>query len=173
MLKNLWFAAVVAALPTQAWAQHSPYVGHMNREIKALAPDRIDGLRRGDGLGYALAAELNGYPGPKHVLELATDLALTPDQRDTIQEIYGRMNATARNLGTRLIEVERSLDSLFAAGNVTPERLQTQLQTAGSLDTRLRYTHLAAHLEVTALLTEQQIAHYQMVRGYADHTGHR
>ena len=33
-------------------------------------------LRAGRGMGLALAAELNGYPGPAHVLELADKLDL-------------------------------------------------------------------------------------------------
>lgn len=175
MLRNLLLAAVVAALPATALAQHSEYADHehMGRDIKALAPERIQGLRDGEGLGYALAAELNGYPGPKHVLDMADDLALTDGQRAAVQAIFDRMDVAARDLGGQLIDAERTLDSLFAAHTVDAERLETQLTSIGALDTRLRYTHLAAHLEVTALLTEEQIAHYQMARGYADHAGHR
>ena len=36
-------------------------------------------------MGLALAGELNGYPGPKHVLELAAELDLSEDQRRAVQ----------------------------------------------------------------------------------------
>ena len=49
----------------------SPYVGLEAREIKALSEEQRQELLDGHGMGLALAAELNHYPGPKHVLELA------------------------------------------------------------------------------------------------------
>ena len=36
-------------------------------------------LERGEGFGMALAADRNGYPGPRHVLELKAELKLTPE----------------------------------------------------------------------------------------------
>jgi hypothetical protein len=38
-------------------------------------------------MGMAKAAELNGYPGPAHVLSLATQLGLTPDQHQQVTAI--------------------------------------------------------------------------------------
>ena len=49
----------------------SPYAGQQTRAIKALSPEDLAGLLNGEGRGMAKAAELNGYPGPVHVLELA------------------------------------------------------------------------------------------------------
>ena len=43
---------------------HSPYVGSEKRSLKALTDQQIADLRAGRGMGLALAAELNGYPGP-------------------------------------------------------------------------------------------------------------
>ena len=47
-----------------------PYAGMQARAIKALSAEQIADLKAGRGLSLALAAELNGYPGPRHVLEL-------------------------------------------------------------------------------------------------------
>lgn len=49
----------------------TPYAGQQTRTIKALSDDEIAALRNGEGMGMAKAAELNGYPGPIHVLSLA------------------------------------------------------------------------------------------------------
>jgi len=54
--------------------QLSPYVGQEQREIKSLSPDEVKDYLAGKGMGLAKAAELNHYPGPAHVLELASQL---------------------------------------------------------------------------------------------------
>ena len=99
----------------------SPYAGQQMRTIKALSADDIAALRDGDGIGMAKAAELNGYPGPRHVLALARELQLT-----------------------------------------------TATTAIGDVQGRLRAVHLAAHLETRALLSPEQIAQYEKLRGYAD-----
>jgi hypothetical protein len=48
-----------------------------DRPIKALSAEQIADLKAGQGLSLALAAELNGYPGPRHVLELGKQLGET------------------------------------------------------------------------------------------------
>ncbi len=48
----------------------SKYSGQEQRIIKSLSPDDIAELRRGGGWGLAKAAELNGVPGPVHLLEM-------------------------------------------------------------------------------------------------------
>lgn len=49
-----------------------PYAGQQERMIKALSTSEIDGLKKGKGMGLAKAAELNHYPGPRHVLDEAS-----------------------------------------------------------------------------------------------------
>ena len=56
---------------TLAEEKPSPYAGQQARQVKALSKAEIEGLLAGRGLGYAKAAELNHYPGPRHVLDLA------------------------------------------------------------------------------------------------------
>jgi len=42
-------------------------------------------------MGLAKAAELNHYPGPRHVLDLASELKLSEEQRLRIEQIYNTM----------------------------------------------------------------------------------
>jgi Spy/CpxP family protein refolding chaperone len=119
-------------------------------------------------MGFAKAAELNGYPGPKHVLDLALQLNLTETQRQQVQSIFDRMSAAAKPLGAELVERERLLDQLFQSGEITPERLATETEVIAELQGRLRWVHLTAHLETRALLNPDQIALYEQLRGYGD-----
>src|SRR5215831_6066543 len=91
----------------------SPYAGLESREIKALSPQEISDYLAGKGMGFAKAAELNGYPGPAHVFELATQLHLTPEQKAKTEALFQKMQARAIGLGKELVEQERALDRLF------------------------------------------------------------
>ena len=89
MIKSILVTTLVSGLSSSVLAQHhghgggtaSPYASLVDREIKALSAEQLANLREGRGMGLSLPAELNGYPGPKHVLELADGLGLTPAQR--------------------------------------------------------------------------------------------
>jgi Spy/CpxP family protein refolding chaperone len=129
-------------------------------------------LRAGKGMGLAQAAELNGYPGPAHVLELAVQLELTPEQRAQTDALFQQMQSRAIRLGKALVEAERTLDQLFASRSITPVLLSRSLEHIGQLQGQLRQVHLEAHLEQTAVLTQQQIAKYIELRGYGTSTGH-
>jgi hypothetical protein len=67
----------------------SPYSGMETRSVKALS-EQIADLEAGRWMGLALAAELNGYPGPTHVLELAEALTLTSKQRRVLGNCLAR-----------------------------------------------------------------------------------
>jgi Spy/CpxP family protein refolding chaperone len=136
----------------------SPYAGQQSREIKSLSSAEQADLLAGKGMGLAKAAELNGYPGPAHVLELAADLGLSAEQRQRTQ---------ARTLGQQVIDAERELDALFASGQITRERLASQLDRIGALQAELRAVHLEAHLEQARILTPEQTGRYAALRGYA------
>jgi len=85
--KRLVASLLMLAASALAGAQdHHPYAGQHERSVKALSDDEIKQYLAGAGMGYAKAAELNGYPGPMHVLELADKLALSAEQRDAITE---------------------------------------------------------------------------------------
>src|SRR5512134_704976 len=116
MMFRVLFCCVLVLLSWSATARsQSPYVGQEFREIKALSPQEISDYLSGKRLGLAKAAELNGYPGPAHVLELAAQLNVTDDQRAKTEALFKRMQARAIHLGKELIEEERALDKLFAS----------------------------------------------------------
>lgn len=163
---------VLVSLPVSLEAQHehAPYAGEQVREIKALAPETIEGLRAGEGMGYALAAELNGYPGPRHVLDLGEELGLSAEQRRRVEEVHSRMREAAVELGERLVTAERALDRAFTSGEVTAEEVERLTGESAEIEGRLRAVHLEAHLETRALLTEEQVEDYGRLRGYGhDH----
>lgn len=154
------------AVPTTAPAQTSPYANRPASSIKALTPDEVAGYLAGAGMGFALAAELNGYPGPRHVLELADSLGLDAERRAAVQVIFDRMHATARELGAALVAAEAGLDSAFAGGRITETDLGSRVRRIGEIRAQLRLAHLAAHLAVAPLLTPAERHAYQRLRGY-------
>jgi Spy/CpxP family protein refolding chaperone len=153
------FAAGIAAA-------ESTYVGQETRGIKALSSEDVDAYLSGKGMGLARAAELNGYAGPAHVLELASQLSLTPEQRARTQAIFASMQAKAAELGRALVEQERELDQLFASKTITHERLAKALSDIASLQAQIRGAHLEAHMAQVELLTAEQNARYAQLRGY-------
>ena len=165
-----WAIAAAAALlvvPALAGAQsHQPYAGLEKRSVKALSDQQIADLEAGRGMGLALAAELNGYPGPMHVLDLADPLGLTPAQRNETRALFVAMKAEAVALGTRIIAAEGDLDRRFASGAITEPTLLDGVREVAALQGELRAAHLKYHLAVARLLTPQQVAHYAELRGY-------
>jgi Spy/CpxP family protein refolding chaperone len=144
----------------------SPYIGQESREIKALSPQEISDYLSGKGMSLAKAAELNGYPGPAHVLELAAQLELTSEQKTKTEALFETMQARAIMLGKELVQEERALDRLFASRSVSSETLENVLARIGRLQGQVRRVHLDAHLKQTALLTSAQIDKYDRLRGY-------
>ncbi len=146
---------------------HSSYSEFKEREIKALSESQINGYLNGAGMGQALAAELNRYPGPKHVLELLDELVLSDAQIEQTQTIYDEMHKKAVELGKQIVAKERHLDSLFASERITPGRLEKMVTYIALLKGRLRLTHMKAHLRMRAILREDQIEKYDRLRGYS------
>lgn len=170
MLKFLAFGIAMALTGTAAIATEttpSSYAGQETRQIKSLSAKDIDDLRNGRGWGLAKAAELNGVPGPTHLLELAPQLGLDASQMDQLQMIRQAMTATAKPLGEKLIVLETELDRQFARGTVTDASLRDLLAQIGKTYSELRYVHLATHFKTPSLLTAQQTAAYNKLRGYA------
>lgn len=95
----------------QATQATSPYAGQQSRRIKALSEDEVQGYLDGRGVGLALPAELNHYPGPRHTLDLADSLRLTATQRKQLRDIYDPMHARALALGWQLVDIETAIDS--------------------------------------------------------------
>ena len=167
---KIWPLLVSLTLVTSVNAQ-TPYAGMQTRPIKALSDQQIADLKAGRGMGLALAAELNGYPGPLHVLELADKLDLSTEQRTACSGCSTQMKAEAMPLGSRLIEQETDLDRQFANRTVTPESLKTSIAAVAATQGSLRETHLKYHLSTGAILSPSQMLKYAELRGYGG--GHR
>lgn len=160
--------AIALALPAIAQAASpSPYAGQESRQIKALSPSEQADLLAGRGMGLAKAAELNGYPGPAHVLELSSQLGLSAEQLTATRALFASMERNAKEMGLELVVAERSLDALFASKQITPTQLEQALAEIGALQAKLRAAHLEAHLEQAHILSAQQNTSYAKLRGYS------
>jgi hypothetical protein len=169
-LVRLFVVSIAGVLFTSLCASaqgEKPYAGLEVRKVKALSDQQITDLRAGRGMTLALAAELNGYPGPAHVLENAEALKLTRQQQDRTESLLEAMKGEAIPLGKRLIDEEEKLDQLFATKSITPINLASTTQTIGLIQASLRQTHLKYHLSMMEVLSPDQISLYRELRGYA------
>ncbi len=171
------FALAPHVAPAQA---QQPYAGFEARPIKAFSDQQIADLKAGRGMGLALAAELNGYPGPVHVIELAEPLGLSETQRAKMQTLFEAMKAETVSLGEKLIAEEAALDRQFAGKTITETSLTATMQAIGTAQAALRAAHLKYHLATAEALTPTQIQRYAELRGYSggmqmkhQHGGHR
>ena len=162
----LFSAALTLAAGTSFAQSPQPYAGMQARPLKALSSEELADLKAGRGMGLALAGELNGYPGPKHVLELARELNLTNAQHARTQELFDAMKAEAVPLGQQLIAAESDLDRQFSGRTITPVTLAAATAAIGTTQGTLRATHLKYHLAMLEVLTPEQIRRYGELRGY-------
>jgi Spy/CpxP family protein refolding chaperone len=175
-MSKLAIIGLSIVMTTAALARDAqPYTGLESRSIKALSEQQISDLKSGRGMGLALPAELNGYPGPMHVLEHADALRLSKEQRDRTQKLFQDMKAEAIPAGERLIALEAQLDDLFAQRKITPATLSAATSGIGRAQAELREAHLKYHLAMVEILTPAQIARYASLRGYGSkaHTPQR
>ena len=162
MTALLWPVAISA----QDHTAHSAYAGLETREIKTLSDADLDDLRRGAGWGLALSAELNGVPGPAHLLELKDQIGLSSEQVAAIEAIFDAMQREAQETGQQFIEAEAAIEAAFRAGDLGSEDLRALIDASAAARAELRFIHLVRHLETPPLLTEGQIARYNELRGY-------
>jgi Spy/CpxP family protein refolding chaperone len=170
-------AASVAFAQSHDHCQHrkpaaQPYAGQQTREVTSLSAEEQRGFLDGRGMGLAKSAELNGHPGPMHVLELAEELKLTPEQREAVKAAFDRMKAKARALGDAYVKAERAVDEAFRSGAPDTTNVAARVAEANRLLGEVRLSHLLAHVEITPLLTSEQRARYAELRGYADASAH-
>ena len=178
-MRHVALVAIFVFVSAGAFSQshYQPYSEFRSRTIKALSEQQIADLRAGRGMSLALAAELNGYPGPLHAIEHANALALTPPQLSRMQHLFDEMKREAVALGERLISQEAELDRSFAAKSVTSQTLVDTVTEIGKTQAELRATHLRYHLLAVEVLTPDQLQHYARLRGYSGspedlHRGH-
>jgi hypothetical protein len=164
--------AIILTCSAQVFAQSgtAPYAGQQQREIKALSAADIKMYLEGHGMGFGKAAELNHYPGPRHVLDLATELKLSHEQFTKTQQAYDKMHAEAVRLGKLIVVKEKQLDSLYVTQKMSEIQLRTIVGEISKLQGELRFTHLNAHLEMKKILSPQQVAKYDELRGYGKGT---
>ncbi|MDV7141672.1 hypothetical protein R3X27_03145 [Tropicimonas sp. TH_r6] len=172
-------ASLIAALcaGSPLMAQDAPYAGQQSRTISSFSEADIAVIEAGEGWGLALPAELNGWPGPAHVLEQAVELGLDQQQIDRIETIFAAMRADAQKAGHRMLVAEQALDAGFRSGEIDSGKLDNLLAEAAEARAALRKVHLAAHLNTAPLLSQHQRMIYTQLRGYAgsghgDNSGH-
>jgi Spy/CpxP family protein refolding chaperone len=172
LIAGISFSAGAGAFAFYQKHQAPTYAGLETREIKSLSADELKGLKEGKGLGYALSAELNGYPGPRHVLELAEKLKLTPDQKAQTEQLFADMQRESSALGEKLIDAERTIDRGFRHRLLDNENLNSLTRNAAEIDGKLRATHLKYHIAMLDVLSPSQVESYGKLRGYGAHGHH-
>ena len=135
-------------------------------EVSSLTADEVRELRNGEGMGLARAAELNHFPGPKHLLELVSELDLDQAQVERIEAIHQRMKGQAVAKGEEILEAESRLANLFASGQPSVTKLRRMTQQLGIMRGQLQAIHLLAHIESAGVLADEQIEDYDRLRGY-------
>jgi hypothetical protein len=146
----------------------SPYAVLRGTAATGLLPEEVEGLVSGKGMALALAAEVNGYPGPRHVLDAAEagQLLLRPDQHAAVERLNAQMLEEAQAKGQEILRVETDLAHRFREGRIDDPSLRETLNRVGQFRAELRFIHLRTHLTTRALLAADQIARYNTVRGY-------
>lgn len=144
----------------------SSFAGQENRKIKAISDEDLQGFLDGKGMGYGKTGELNHYPGPRHVLDLAKELNLSNKQIKETQTIFDQMHKDAVRVGKLIVAYEKQLDDLFKSQKITESKLHASLSTIGHLMSEYRFIHLRAHLQEKRILTQKQIVDYDRLRGY-------
>jgi hypothetical protein len=153
-------------------AARSPYAGMATVEGTTMTAEEVAGLRAGQGMRLALPAELNGFPGPLHVLELADRLEISDAVRAEVETIRAEMLAAARRQGAEVIAADRALAEAFreaSGGSSDPPsaaRIARLSAALGEAKGELQAIHLAAHLRTRALLSPEQRRRYEHLRGY-------
>lgn len=164
-----WFLLTSFVLLADEKESHkSDYTGEVDRVIKSLSANDIKDLTLGNGMGLAKAAELNGYPGPKHVLEMQEELLLEKEQLTSIKLIFEEMKSQARSQGKIFISLEKSLNDHFSNATITNDTLEPTLKNISEAKNNLRYIHLSAHIKTTEILSKNQIKKYNQLRGYSN-----
>ena len=175
-MRTVATAFVFAALCGAAYSQHSspasPYAGFQNRAVKALSDAETADLRAGRGMGLALAAEMNGLPGPAHVIELSDKIGLSEAQLLKVRELFASMKAETVPIGLRLIAQETGLDQQFVGKTIGLENLAEATKSIGETQAALRLGHLKYHLAMADILSPAQTERYKELRGYSDGAHH-
>src|SRR3972149_2267755 len=124
----------------------------------ACLDEERQAIEKGEGFGMALAADRHGYPGPKHILELKNELALTPEQEKEGRALFDQMRGRALMTGQRLLDKQAEPEQLFVSSAAEAAEVRPLLDEIAKLRAELRWVHLSAHLDAYKLLTAEQRA---------------
>jgi len=120
----------------------------------------------GEGMGLAKPAEMNHYPGPRHVLQNADRMKLSPEQLAATQKLFDAVQEKAKKLGGEIVDREDELVRIFSSHTADEARVKQLAEEIGSLQGELRAAHLTAHLQERSLLSPEQIRVYDEARDY-------
>lgn len=165
-MKLIACAVSILLFSLPLFAETSEHTWQPKHQLNSLSYVDVQALLSGKGMGFTMAAELNHFPGPRHVLDLQDQLGLTGDQLRKTQLIFTQMNNAAVVLGEEIVHEEQLLDKLFATDKISHESLKTCVERIAKLAGELRYTHLLAHLSLKNILSAEQIKKYDQLRGY-------
>ncbi|MEM1056039.1 MAG: Spy/CpxP family protein refolding chaperone [Bacteroidota bacterium] len=179
-MRLLLLAALAVSLSASTRAQHDHDHDHSappptESSVTAdgpvptgLSASDVNGLLAGAGMGLAKPAELHSYPGPLHVLEHAEALGLTDEQRTATEALRAEVVRRAPEVGARIVGMERHLDELFASGRATDATVDRITGHIARARGELRALHLRIHIAMRDLMTAEQIAAYDRLRGYTE-----
>ncbi len=120
----------------------------------------------GEGMGMAKPAELNHYPGPRHVLDIADRMKLSAEQLAATQALFSEVQQKAKALGRELIDREDELNRLFSNQSADEPAVKQLTHQIAALQGELRDVHLSAHVRERKLLTAEQVRVYDELRNY-------
>ena len=122
-------------------------------------------------MGLATRAENNGFPGPRHVLDAAQLLQLTPDQKARTEALFAAMKAEAIPAAKRLLADEAALDNIFINHTANLASIAAASDKAAQSESVLRVIHLKYHLAMVSVLNPAQIAAYTALGSHPEMRG--
>jgi Spy/CpxP family protein refolding chaperone len=120
----------------------------------------------GEGMGFAKPAEMNHYPGPRHVLQNAERIKLSSAQLAATQKLFDGVQQKAKELGKQIVDREDELIRIFSSQTADEARVKQLTAEIGNLQGELRAAHLTAHLKERSLLSAEQVRIYDEARDY-------
>jgi Spy/CpxP family protein refolding chaperone len=139
--------------------------------LSGISESEKKALLAGSGLGAGMIAMQNGYPGPKHVLEMGDELGLTAEQKEEIGTLFAERKASFVDMGSELVKKDEELTAMFASGSVKTKDVEKLAREIGQLQGELRAGHLNAHVLTWEALTEAQREKLASMRGMHQGSG--
>lgn len=139
-------------------------ISHSALLFSQIPSDR-DALLKGLEGDNGKTAEMNKYPSPKDLLELATTLNLSSVQKSRLIEIRDNTISRAKQLGKEIVQIENELHKAFQARIINEKSCTDDAQQIGRLRGRLRAVFLTSHIRAKAVLNDSQVSMYRKIQG--------